>query len=538
MIETLKMINRVDNSIASNTLVYNLQKIPFIGKIFKDSLYESGRGKNILFNIVKVLRFLFEIIKKFIYFFAFYYMSFKFLMEDFTFMDLLTNKYGLMVLNVYFFMNIILGGIIKHQLTGQYNKYSYTCLNYLELNSRNYFLSRAFFGYLVFFVAMFIPMALLGSFIDISILKVFILLVETLSFRLFIDGISINVLDKKDEDRREVHWAIYMVLIFIFTGLAYGPIYLIDDLSYVNLLFNPLALVLFIVLGAIGLYMIKNYGNYKSLKRAELKLDADMLDAKENMNTKKMVLEDKDLDLRTNRSVENKAGYDYLNSIFMNRYSKIFSKRAKKISLAAFAIPLLIGLASYMWPGEEDKIALDLFSKLGIWFFVIYMMAFKDKYTYALFNNIDKSLLPHNWYREPDAILKSFKIRLKTSFALNSIMTFSLIGGLAVLAAFLRLSLMDVLPLFGLIILLTLFYSTHYLTLYYLVQPYTESSDVKSPVYTFFNFAVYMVSYMLMQKGDVSLLGVLIIGSVVLVYLILSIILIKYKAKDTFKIRE
>ena len=111
-------------------------------------------------------------------------------------------------------------------------------------------------------------------------------------------------------------------------------------------------------------------------------------------------------------------------------------------------------------------------------------------------------------------------------------------GGLAVLATFLKMSLVKLLPLFGLIILLTLFYSTHYLTLYYLVQPYTENSDVKSPVYSFFNFIVYMVSYMLMQKGDVSGLGVIIIASVVIVYLIISLILIRFKAKDTFKIRE
>ena len=538
MIKTLKMINRVDNSIASNTLIFNLQKIPFVGKIFKDNLYEAGQGKNVLFNIVKVLRFLLSIIKKFIYFGVFFYLAFNFLEEDFTFMDILNNRYGLLVINIYFFLNIILGAIMKHELNAKYTNYSYTCLNYLELKPREYFVSRAFFSYFMFFVAMFIPMFILGKFIGLSALKVIILLLETLSFRIFIDGISLLALDRKNEDRRDVHWFFYTLMIVIFMGLAYGPLYLLDDLTYVNLLFNPLALVLFLILAAIGLYIIRNYKNYKSLKKAELKLDSDMLETKENMNTKKMVLEDKDLDLRENRSVEGNKGYDYLNSIFMNRYSKLFSKRARKISLAAFTIPLLIGIVSYMWPGEEDKIALDLFSKLGIWFFVVYMMAFKDKYTYALFNNIDKSLLPNNWYREPDAILKSFIVRLKTSFALNSIMTFSLMGGLAVLAAFLKVSLVKLLPLFGLIILLTLFYSTHYLTLYYLVQPYTENSDVKSPVYSFFNFIVYMVSYMLMQKGDVSGLGVIIIASVVIVYLIISLILIRFKAKDTFKIRE
>src|SRR5690606_22694077 len=98
---------------------------------------------------------------------------------------------------------------------------------------------------------------------------------------------------------------------------------------------------------------------------------------------------------------------------------------------------------------------------------------------------------------ERKALLENFTIRLKKSISLNLrpaaavailLLGTGLITGMG--GAIIRL-----LPMMATIFSLSLFFSTHYLFIYYMLQPYTVDLVQKSPLYSLANIVMYALSY-------------------------------------------
>ena len=85
---------------------------------------------------------------------------------------------------------------------------------------------------------------------------------------------------------------------------------------------------------------------------------------------------------------------------------------------------------------------------------------------------------------------------------------------------------------------LSLFFSIHYLTLYYLLQPFNAGTEVKSGTYQFFTGATYFVCYLMMQiRGPAVLFGLLCIGFCAAYSAIASVLVYRF-APRTFRIRQ
>lgn len=180
----------------------------------------------------------------------------------------------------------------------------------------------------------------------------------------------------------------------------------------------------------------------------------------------------------------------------------------------------------------------DLVGPIGIWIFIIYVVAFKENYTKALFNNIDKYMLCYKWYRRPGAILSSYFIRLKSSFLMNGLITLPLISGIVIGGILSSVRIKSILLLVVMLVILTLFYSVHYLTMYYMLQPYTDQSKIKSPLYSISNTFIYAFSLVMMQIKSVPMWLYLLICAVVLIYMLVSFSMMKRLAPKTFKRKE
>ena len=120
---------------------------------------------------------------------------------------------------------------------------------------------------------------------------------------------------------------------------------------------------------------------------------------------------------------------------------------------------------------------------------------------------------------------------------LNAPITVSMMLGVLIDSFVLGIKAKVYVPVLIILVILTFFYSMHYLTLYYLIQPYTEDSRVKSFAYSFFNGAIYIVSYVLMQVEKLEMIAIGGIAAVIALYLIASIIMLKRRAPKSFKLR-
>ena len=163
----------------------------------------------------------------------------------------------------------------------------------------------------------------------------------------------------------------------------------------------------------------------------------------------------------------------------------------------------------------------------------------KIKEEQAMFMNCDHSMLTYRIYRTPKVILGIFKERLKTLITIN-LLPATLIGlGLALL---LFLSggtnnQLNYVVLFVSIISMSIFFSVHYLVMYYLLQPYNVSTEMKSSTYKVVQGLTYIVCwYMIQIQMPIFTFGIATIVFCI-AYCLISLFLAYKYAPKTFKLR-
>ena len=180
-----------------------------------------------------------------------------------------------------------------------------------------------------------------------------------------------------------------------------------------------------------------------------------------------------------------------------------------------------------------------LLNFLPYFVFIMYAINRGTSFTQALFMNCDHSLLTYSFFKQPKMILRLFAIRLREIIKVN-LLPAAVIGvGLAVL---LYASGGTENPLeYGVLIVsilsMSVFFSVHYLTIYYLLQPYNAGTEMKSGTYRLILMATYLVCYFLMQvRMPILLFGLLCIAFCLL-YCGVACFLIYRFAPRTFRIR-
>lgn len=235
-----------------------------------------------------------------------------------------------------------------------------------------------------------------------------------------------------------------------------------------------------------------------------------------------------------------KKGFEYFNELFVKRHRKVLWRPAKRVAAIALACVAGLLLAFKLNPEISQKTNELLMSFLPYFAFIMYMINRGTSFTQALFMNCDHSMLSYAFYKRPDFILKLFRIRLREIIKVN-LLPAAVIGfGLALL---LFASGGTANPIHYLIIPLSIlamsvFFSVHYLTCYYLLQPYNVNTEIKSATYPVVTWITYMVCFVLMQvRMDALVFGVM-ASAFCILYCIVACILVYKLAYKTFRLRS
>lgn len=234
-----------------------------------------------------------------------------------------------------------------------------------------------------------------------------------------------------------------------------------------------------------------------------------------------------------------RRGFAYLNDLFVKRHKKILHKPARMAALGA-AVLLLGGSAMlYFIPEIRQELELDVMGLLPCFAFVLYAINRGTSYTQALFMNCDYALLTYPFYKEPKSILRLFAVRLVGIVKIN------LLPGVVVAAGLPLLlycsggaeSPADYVVLAVSVLAMNVFFSVHYLTLYYLLQPYTAGSELKNFPYSLATGLTYVVCYALIDL-EVSPMA---FGALSIIfcaaYCAVACVLVYFLAPKTFRIR-
>ena len=294
-------------------------------------------------------------------------------------------------------------------------------------------------------------------------------------------------------------------------------------------------MLLFIPSGILGIRKIICFRYYREINQELLSQVTNQMDA-----VKQAARTASDKSISTDVSITSRcSGFEYLNELFIKRHRKILWKSTKRIAAICFFLSCAAVTALCIVPEARKDINGMMLTWLPYFTFIMYAINRGTGFTKALFMNCDHSLLTYSFYKQPACILKLFRIRLREIMKVNALPAVVIGAGLS---AVLYVSggtenPLNYAVLFISILCMSMFFSIHYLTIYYLLQPYNAGTEIKSGMYQIIMSATYLVCFGLMQvRLPILVFGIACIAFCI-VYSAVACVLVYRFAPKTFRLR-
>lgn len=524
MINEFKQSMKIDLYYSINSFIYILMKFPIIKDLITGNPYKSKVFKKIatIFCIIKsCIR---KIFYRFLYFAVIYLITTFF--KDIEAINSFINVYVIFALIGLFVNNKLLNASIK----------KYYSVILFKMNAKRYVKNSLIYGLIIDFI-----LNVIGTFIICLILNanyMFIIILPVISMLCRVIGEAFNILYyKKYKSTLIMNNKLYFSIVLIFNGLLYLSLYFN---YYFNIYVLLASILIMILLATISIYYINKVKDYKLMyKRINTKTKA-LTTEQAQAYSRQAIVEVKDRDkLIDNKKIKDKKGYDLFNTIFFERHKQILLRSARNYALIIGGVILFLIFFSIFNNSFNKNLNNFLMNNLAWFVIIMYFINRGAIITQAMFYNCDHAMLTFNFYRNKGVILSLFKKRLMTVIKVNLIPTIVIALGLPIL---LYLSggttnIINYLTIPIFIILLSIFFSVHYLVIYYLLQPYNKDMEMKSVSYSIVSGLTYFISYILTDfKMSTSIFAL--IGLVVTVgYIVIAVFLVYKKAPNTFKIK-
>lgn len=529
MLKTLHQIYKINTSSSINTFLYFLKKLPILKSKLKNVNYSFLKFKRTIGIVSIIYNIISSPIKSLLIFLLMYLPS----------IFLPQGNADLALATLVFFFYYVLRLPLTELLAYDFKKL--IMVKQMRMDPKDYALATTIpneilklFGKAIIFTLFlnFGPNLLYGIVLAISIS----------CFAIFSEAIHLYIYDKYKVTTANHNGLLVIFYLVIYIG-GYASALISPFNIFLNILTSPIFIISTIVLGIFGGAYLYRYNNY--FKVINETNNIETMETMKNAvaeahfgNTKIKEEDYKEGDLTTNK-FDNKEGYNYLNAIFFDRHKRIVYKPMIIKSLAIIGIFLGIMIATeFFAPEIGSSIGNAIYERFTFFVFIMYVLCNSERVIKSMFHNCDITLLRYGFYKKGDALLKMFFLRLLRIIYINLIPTNLLAIGIAFsITYYTSIGFIDVIPIILLLYALALFFSVHYIFMYYIFQPFTSSLQVKNPFYSIINFLVYFISYMLIQIPAPPTIFLPITIGLLVLYIIMAIVLIYQKAPQTFRIK-
>ena len=522
MVKTFLIAYRLKNAYRVNGIIYGFKQVPIIKKFLPTSLYNNQFLKGLATCLSTVWEIISFFLGKACYF------------SVMIIAPLLLIKYSTASF-LQLLLCLSLGGALFNTGICAPSKDKYYAIILMKMDGRELILSQYLYTLIKHYLGNLVSLIVLSNYFHFPSWSCYIIPLGIIGLKLLVVVYYLNIFKK----RRIVHSETDNSKLTIFSSIG---CLVIAYLSVMMQFVMPINVILTIYVAAsimaIGcLVYVLRYPDYHQFSHKLLANGSVFIADNQQALVKDTYHQMITLD--TNIS-SNKKGFEYFNELFMQRHKKIMWKSAKRLTYISGMI-VIVALVGLLYVPEIQK---DVFSTLKISLpymaFVLYMINPAKKITQAMFINCDHCMLSYSFYRIPKNILELFKIRLKEIIKINLLPTiiiaFGYGAGLLICGG--NTQMFFALISFVSIISMSIFFSTHYLILYYLLQPYNAETEIKNPVYSTVVSLTYLVCYGLIQlRLPIFEFGLACI-SFCLSYVLIACILVYKKAGNTFKIRK
>lgn len=542
MINTYRVNRKVRITYEKNQYVYWLSKIPLLGDLITNKAYTS-KGFKVLFAILNFFNSIIKIFAgKFIYLFI--VMGIVGAAYD-GLIDSKLNKPE--ITGKLFFVLIIMavaGGFINNKITNVSSE-THTSIMILRMDAKKYAIS----NYIEFLLKHFLGSVVVTWIICLLIkyypsYMILFYPLYTIMIKIIVASFSIKL---QSENMQKDNLAGFSSLVsFLVAGIcilisAVGFIFL--KLPAVTLIIVSVCLIPFTFF---AWRYIVGFENYKYLYK-KLLYSCDMNEEKTNLNKNEIKnynkLLESNMAYEKNKGVatSDKKGYEYFNDIFIKRHRSIFYKRSLICSIIIFAVFLLLSLIGII---SQNKNYFGLMKGLVEdhvcgFLLALYMVNIGESLTKAFFYNCDCSMLTYNFYRKKETVINLFWIRLKSIIKYNTVPTIIIAIGIDVLYC---ISSGDNLILYVItpisIIAMGIFFSVHYIFLYYVLQPFNKNLENKSATYGMCSGFTYLACFVLYDEKVNSLLFCPIMIGFTFLYVIVAFFVINKFGYKRFRLKS
>lgn len=524
MNKTLKISFSLKNTYRVNGILYSLKQIPVLKRLLPQSLYKV-RGLKIFANVLSVIG---EILSMFVgklLYFATMVCGIGAVYEK------LPDSQ--VFLHLLFFLTVIGSFANTHLFNPTKDKYYAMIL--MRMDAREYTLINYFYAMLKV-VAGFLPFTVLfGMIAGVPLWFCLLLPVCIAGMKLLAAAVTLWDYEKRgfgyNENRmsKYVWGCVALLLVVAYAPPAFG--FALPESVYM-VLFSAC-----IPLGAVGLKKVLAFKDYYAINKELLSGLTNQMDSNTSAQLAKQLNEKK---ISADTSItSSRKGFEYLNELFIKRHKKILWNSTKKISCVCAFLVAAVLVMVYLYPQENSDINKLVMMGLPYFVFIMYAINRGTSFTQALFMNCDHSLLTYSFYKQPSFILRLFQIRLREIMKINAVPALVIGVGLALIlfATGGTDNPLNYAVLIVSVLCMSLFFSIHYLTIYYLLQPYNAGTELKSGTYQIVLTATYLACFALMQlRMPIMVFGLMTIVFCVL-YSVVASILVYRLAPKTFRLR-
>lgn len=524
MIKTLITSFKLENTYKANSIIYSIKGLPIIKDILPYSLYQS-KGLKKFANIISGLVHIVNI----------FWGKFIYLLLMVFFMSLLyeTNQANTF-LHIFTFLTMIGGLLNTHMFTPANDKYYAIVI--MNMDAQKYALANIYYLMIEIIIG-FMPFTIiLGLIANLSLAISIIMPIFVVMLKLMMINYELHCFNKTrtaniEKPLNPIMWLFAIVFLVIGYGLPFAGITISETIFII--IFG-----LSIIGGTVSLIKINKFKYYKKMYKQLLTLEN--VYKVENINSSKKIKENTEKQIKYDGEViSNKSGFAYFHELFVKRHKKILTQAVKRqaiIILVVFAIAILTAIFNSEISKNINNMMLTY---LPYFVFIMYLLNRGTTVTQAMFMNCDHSMLTYKIYRTPRLILGVFKQRLKTLIILNLLPATLIAVGLPLLLYITggTDNILNYFVLFFSIIAMSIFFSVHYLVMYYLLQPYNVATELKNSTYGIVQGLTYIVCYYMIKFKLPTIPFGITITTFSILYCLISLVVAYKLAPRTFKLR-
>ena len=473
------------NTYRVNGIIYCLKQIPLLGRLLPSSLYGAG-GLKLFAGILSAL---WEVISTFAG--KLIYMSLIFFGVQMICEDTLLPEGGVF-LHMLFFLTAA-GALMNTYMFNPSND-KYYAMILMRMDAKRYTLTN--YGYTVLKVIIgFIPAVLLfGMLLSVPLWLCMLIPVFIAAMKAAVAAAYLLIYEKSGKTFNENGPS---AVIWIIVLLLFGAGCVLPAIGFIiprPVLLTAAAAA--VALGILSCMKIIRFGSYREMYRRILTTAKSQVRAKQTQTadrSRSFISAKGDIS-------SSRTGFEYFNDLFIKRHRRILWRSALRQTAVCVCLVLAAVAGVALFPQVQEDVNDLLMVYLPYFVFIMYAINRGIGFTQALFMNCDHSMLTYSFYKQPKSILRLFVIRLRDIIKIN--LPPALVIG-AGLSALLFVSGGTDNPLnYAVFVVsiaaLSIFFSVHHLTMYYLLQPYNAGLEMKSGTYKIVSLITYFACFAFM----------------------------------------